>query len=792
MTSIAQQVGGYLLGEAVAQTGLTAVYRAVPAAGGARVALKVFHSYFGTEPGLPDAFLRGMAAVKTLRHPNILPVLDAGNDGPTLWAALAWCDGITLRQTIHPPYPLPIAAALTAALAAALTAAHAQNIFHRNLKPNNVWVQHDGTVLLSDFGMAVLGEQASPLMRSQLHTPLPAFMSPEHADGVAVDAVSDTYALGALLYWMLTGRPPFGGDTNSAVFQQQTSTPPRSPSHLNPELTRDVDAVVLRALSPYPIARTQSPAALADQLTTLARPASTGELAAYFDSDLARRAAAVTHHQAWDTQGVRAVPPISPYEVNFAAKQHDIPGSQAVDPDRIERTFGRVWAPSKINKRKELARAAAITAVVVALAGWWARPYFVPPERLPAPSTAVTTATAPGTWPMGRHDVGRTGAAPALPVAFKGELQWKYPTGPEPVLSSPVYDGATVYLATGNRRLLALNATDGVVRWERPASGPVDSVPALANGVLYYGQRDGNVFAINTSDGSLLWQVQTGGPVLSSPVVADGAVFVGSGDGNVYAFDAVTGAERWTYKTGGWVTSSPAYANGTVIVGSRDGWLTYLDANNGAFLFHFFTIGGVEGGAAVASDAVYVGADSRRFWGLDLAARSERFDRPISVVHAQLYLWGLAAPPPPPRGLRWSVRSPGRFGGMPAVGLHTVYAATANAALKAPPEGALVPPYQNTEMGSNIVWDGVLHAWDRATGTPKWTFATLGAQHTSPVLVGDTLYVGSDDRRLYALDAATGAVQWSFQADDMVRSTPAVTKEGIFFGAHDGTLYALR
>jgi hypothetical protein len=141
--------------------------------------------------------------------------------------------------------------------------------------------------------------------------------------------------------------------------------------------------------------------------------------------------------------------------------------------------------------------------------------------------------------------------------------------------------------------------------------------------------------------------------------------------------------------------------------------------------------------------------------------------------------------------MRWTNRSPGRFTGMPAVGPELVYAAVAGANLRAAPTGAAVPQYPAN--GAELVtWDGVLHAWERASGTRAWEFATRGAIHSSPALAGDTLYIGSDDRRLYALDAATGQVRWSYETGGMVRSSPAVTAHGVYVGAHDGVLYALR
>ncbi|MCX6023499.1 MAG: PQQ-binding-like beta-propeller repeat protein, partial [Chloroflexi bacterium] len=540
--------------------------------------------------------------------------------------------------------------------------------------------------------------------------------------------------------------------------------------------------------------RTATPAELATALRALTQPATAAEVAAHFE----RAATPLLPDPAPSggndlPTGINVRPPRPAADPN-------------AEPSEIERTFARIWSPTKRNRRQELLRAGGITAVCAALIGGYAYMTLRPPDPLPPPSTQLSVQANATSWPSVRRDSGRTGAAPAPAAPFTGKLRWSYWTG-DPILSSPVVANGLVFLATGDRRLVALDAASGAVRWEIPTTGPVDSTPAIAGDTLFFGLRDGNVLAINTADGSLRWTYTTGGPVLSSPTVAGGALFVGSGDGKVYSLDAATGQFRWSYETGSWVVAPPAVTGNEVVVGSRDGWISMLDANNGALLFHFFTAGGIEGGPAADAGTVYIGSEARRFWALDLSARSTFMDREIAAIYANLYIWGMVGPPAPPKGMRWINRSTGRFNSMAAIGPDAIYAAAGGANMKTAgydgghshepgaadnhdQEGDKADPYGKSY--SARVSDGVLYAWDRATGDKRWEWVTESALYAPPTLAGDTLYVGSDSGELWALNAADGKPRWSFPTGDKVRSSPAVTADGIYFTSWDGTLYALK
>ena len=271
------RIGPYRLERELGRGGMGVVYLAEQEQLKRKVALKVRLGTAGGDPAERTRFLREAEAASRLRHPNIVGVLETGRDAADHpWIAMEYVDGEALDRTVQREGPRPIddVVRIGAALASGLAHAHAQGVLHRDLKPANVMVRwSDRAPLITDFGLAkVLAAGAESLTKTGDVLGSPSYMPPEQARGQRVDARADVWALGATLYHLVCGHPPFAGQRNlmaTLALVQRGRVP--SPRRSRRDLPRPLEAVLLRCLEPdlsrhYPTAQ-----AVADDLQRVAK-----------------------------------------------------------------------------------------------------------------------------------------------------------------------------------------------------------------------------------------------------------------------------------------------------------------------------------------------------------------------------------------------------------------------------------------------------------------------------------------------------------------------------------------
>jgi eukaryotic-like serine/threonine-protein kinase len=256
----------YELGRVLGAGGMATVYLAGDRVLQRQVAVKVLNSSFAQDPLSVERFRAEARTAARLSHPNIVAVFDSGADAGVHYLVMEYVPGETLAQLLRRQGPLPPrrAAELTSQVCAALAAAHAHGVVHRDIKPCNVLLGGDGRVKVTDFGIAKAAA-APALTGDGMVLGTAAYLSPEQAQGEPVDPRSDVYALGCVLYELLTGAPPFGSAADSspvAVALRQVSQPPKPPSRRNPQVAAAMDAVVLTAMAKHPDQRYQSTQAM--------------------------------------------------------------------------------------------------------------------------------------------------------------------------------------------------------------------------------------------------------------------------------------------------------------------------------------------------------------------------------------------------------------------------------------------------------------------------------------------------------------------------------------------------
>jgi len=288
-------VPGYAVLSELGQGGMGVVYRARHLLLNRLVALKMLRGGV-TRPLDLVRFRTESALVARLDHPNIVRVYDVGDHAGAPYFSMELVDGVSLAQVLRgAPVPAPQAAALIQALAQAIGTAHASGIVHRDLKPANILLQgcadpaHGfGQPKITDFGLAKQLDADAMQTRSGDIVGTPSYMAPEQARGRAgvIGPATDVYALGAILYEMLTGRPPFRAETLWDTLEQVVAQEPLPPRQLHPKVPRDLETICLKCLHKEPARRYVRAADLAEDLRRFlarepitARPASAGELA---------------------------------------------------------------------------------------------------------------------------------------------------------------------------------------------------------------------------------------------------------------------------------------------------------------------------------------------------------------------------------------------------------------------------------------------------------------------------------------------------------------------------------
>ncbi|WP_406838024.1 Stk1 family PASTA domain-containing Ser/Thr kinase [Streptomyces sp. AHU1] len=257
--------GRYELGHVLGRGGMAEVYLAHDTRLGRTVAVKTLRADLARDPSFQARFRREAQSAASLNHPAIVAVYDTGEDyidnTSIPYIVMEYVDGSTLRELLHSGRRLlpERSMEMTIGILQALEYSHRAGIVHRDIKPANVMLTRNGQVKVMDFGIArAMGDAGMTMTQTAAVIGTAQYLSPEQAKGEQVDARSDLYSTGCLLYELLTVRPPFVGDSPVAVAYQHVREEPQPPSVFDPEITPEMDAIVLRALVKDPDYRYQS------------------------------------------------------------------------------------------------------------------------------------------------------------------------------------------------------------------------------------------------------------------------------------------------------------------------------------------------------------------------------------------------------------------------------------------------------------------------------------------------------------------------------------------------------
>ncbi|MFC8451971.1 protein kinase [Kitasatospora sp. NPDC057223] len=270
--------GRYVLQHLLGEGGMASVHLAYDNVLDRQVAVKTLHTELGREQSFRERFRREAQAVARLEHTNIVTVYDSGEDvaadgATTPYIVMQLVEGQPLRDVLNEAVaqygamPADRALKITTGVLAALEASHDAGLVHRDIKPGNVMFDRKGVVKVMDFGIArALQSGVTSMTQTGMVVGTPQYLSPEQALGKSVDARSDLYSVGCMLFELLTGQLPFDGDSPFSIAYKHVQEEPPAPSSLNPAVTPAVDALVARALRKDPAHRFPTAEAMREEV----------------------------------------------------------------------------------------------------------------------------------------------------------------------------------------------------------------------------------------------------------------------------------------------------------------------------------------------------------------------------------------------------------------------------------------------------------------------------------------------------------------------------------------------
>lgn len=425
----------------------------------------------------------------------------------------------------------------------------------------------------------------------------------------------------------------------------------------------------------------------------------------------------------------------------------------------------------------------------------------------------------------------RTGEQPGPSPKGDGKLLWRYQTAGA-VRSSPIVVDGTLYFGSNDGSLYAIDAKSGEPKWSFTTDGPVRSTAAVADGSVYFGSGDGYVYALSAKDGKLRWRFYAArGDIdpaqslnsdllrrtVTAPVtVVDDTVLVATNDFSLFAIDAKTGIERWNQTAMGATVTAPAVADGVVVVGSEFGLEAY-DLETGAPVWVGNWIAQKQD--ADETDDVTINITSEEDDSNDTTstatdeeqseeseAEAESGDGIITVAeffsstHGDL-AWDVKASPSIVDGFVFAVgfakekqalegESSGRVGGVLLV-LDAKTGGVVGSWIFKSYDQVLTTP---TVIGNTVFLgtdQGFLYAYDAQNGREAWGVQTEDYLRASPAFVGSTIYAGNAGGTLYSFDSKSGKSNWTFATGGAIWSSPAVVGGIVYVGSDDGFLYAI-
>ncbi len=756
-------------------TSLYSVYSAVERDGGDAVEIREPRIRALEDVSTVGPFRALMERHQNVRHAHLSRLLDITSNGDGFWMAYEPVRGEQLRGWLTRGLQLDEALQLIAQTASGLQALHDAGLTHGDVNSRNLCVTPTTGAQLRNAGLCELSAGMGAL-QSSLQIPMPAYMAPEVLRGGEPGPKSDIFALGLVLYEMLTGRLPFTGTTRDTIRVKQQEGRIAPVTELNPSLPTVLDGVTARAIAWEPDERFSSVQEMRETVLEISANLSAPETQIIVPGEAARQ---------------NILEDIARFEPIRIDAESDAAGGFRVCGECLTVNFARVtrcavcWRDmrdstvrsrtegdefvqqtQKRRKTRRWIRRGSLVTIVVLLAALFMYDRGAPPGLLTGPPTTTLTAQAgTGLWTTPRGGAANSGAFLGADAVPQGVERWQADIG-SAVKSSPTIADGRIFATTLDARIIALSVEDGAMLWEKKAPGPLDVAPVVADDRLFVAYRNSTLVSLDAATGEQIWSTPISNPLFSWVIVDDGSVYVSCQDGVIQAFDAGTGEKRWEIDTGGGMSAPPSISEGLLVIPTQDRQLLVLSGETGQMRLGYVVRGVVEGSAAISHGTAVVGGLDRHVRAIDIRDQNLPLEKTFLRWWTQFFIWGMAPFPPAQSGVIWTHNVGEEIRAHAAISNSRAYFASTA---------------------------GNVYAYSILSGQETWKtpLATEPIAPGSPTLVNDVLFIAAENGTLYALDGVRGDRLWELPLSGPTSAAPAYADGILYLLTDTGILHAI-